>query len=211
MIISHHHKFIFIAVPRTASHTLRAALRPYLHSGDWEQCVLFESKRSPVKSIARLEHGHITCRQIQPVLYPPMWTRFYKFCFVRNPYDRFVSLCAFWQRKTQQMKIDPLGTMKYMIRDQAIRDHIFFQPQVEFITDQAGQLLVDYVGRYENLAADVAHVFQQLDLPLPVLTHRNASHRLPHWRGYDQELAGMVRAVYAQDFDLYELLGSSKI
>ena len=34
MIISHKHRFIFVAVPKTATHAVRKALRPHL-GRDW--------------------------------------------------------------------------------------------------------------------------------------------------------------------------------
>ena len=37
MIVSHRYKFVFIAVPRTGSHAIRAALQPDLGPDDWQQ------------------------------------------------------------------------------------------------------------------------------------------------------------------------------
>lgn len=37
MIVSHRHRFVFFAVPRTGSHAVHAALRPLLGPEDWEQ------------------------------------------------------------------------------------------------------------------------------------------------------------------------------
>ena len=42
MIVSHRHRSIFFALPHTGTHAIRAALRPFLGSDDWEQEGLME-------------------------------------------------------------------------------------------------------------------------------------------------------------------------
>ncbi len=45
MIISHRHRYIFFAVPKTGTHSVRTALRPYMDEADQEQVGLFVQKR----------------------------------------------------------------------------------------------------------------------------------------------------------------------
>jgi hypothetical protein len=54
VIISHRHKFIFFAVPKTATHATREALRQHLGPDDWEQQVLFGKQALPMPEIAAL-------------------------------------------------------------------------------------------------------------------------------------------------------------
>ncbi|MDJ0707500.1 MAG: sulfotransferase family 2 domain-containing protein, partial [Leptolyngbyaceae cyanobacterium MO_188.B28] len=150
MIISFQRKFIFVAIPKTAGHAIRRGLRPALDKNDWEQCGLFERKCFPVKSLASIGHGHITCQQIQPYLLTGMWETYFTFCFVRNPYDRFVSFCFFYNRENSHMQKNPLDLMKRTFQNSQIKQQILFRPQHEFVTDSSGQLIVDYVGRFET-------------------------------------------------------------
>ena len=99
MIISHRHKFIFFAVPKTATHTIREALRHHKDEDDWEQQVLYGEQALPIPEIARLKHGHISAEQIRPHLDDAIWNEYFKFAFVRNPFDRFVSTCFFADSK----------------------------------------------------------------------------------------------------------------
>ena len=48
LIVSHEHKYIFFAVPKTATHTVREALRAHLGADDWEQQVLFGEQFLPI-------------------------------------------------------------------------------------------------------------------------------------------------------------------
>ena len=54
MIISHKHKFIFIAVPKTGSQTVRKLFRSFLDENDEEQCALFDLKRSSIPEIRNM-------------------------------------------------------------------------------------------------------------------------------------------------------------
>lgn len=48
MIISHLHRFIFVAVPKTGTHSVRQALREQMGDDDLEQVGLFVNKRFPM-------------------------------------------------------------------------------------------------------------------------------------------------------------------
>jgi Sulfotransferase family len=204
MIVSFQHRFIFVAIPKTATHAFRVALRPYLGSRDWEQCVLFEQKFFPVEALARVGHGHITCRQIQPFLLPAFWETSFRFCTVRNPYDRFVSYCCFVNRANQRMQDEPLETMKQIIRDNQASKHILFRPQCEFVTDEEGRLLVDYVCRFEALQEHFDHICRRICLPASQLPQINVSRQARYRSSYDRELQEIVYEVYQEDFALFD-------
>ena len=91
MIISHKHRFIFFAQPRTGTHAIRAALQPHLGRDDWQQQALTGTLRLPIPELARVGHGHISLRQVQAHLPSEIWRRYFKFAMVRNPYERYVS------------------------------------------------------------------------------------------------------------------------
>ena len=203
MILSFQQKFVFVAIPKTAGHTIRHALRPVLAHNDWEQCTLFEKRYFPVTDLARLGHGHITCQQAQPYLLPGMWESYFKFCFVRNPYDRFVSACAFIHRTNDRMQRDPLGVMKQTIEEKNREQAILFRPQHEFVTDLSGELCVDYVGTFETLQRDFDRICRQMGLPTAILPRINASQRAPYRAYFDKELQEMVYTFYRRDFALF--------
>jgi hypothetical protein len=202
MIVSFQHRFVFVAIPKTATHAVRTALRPHLGSRDWEQCVLFETKLFPVEALAAAGHGHLTCRQVQPFL-PGVFDRCFKFCTVRNPYDRFMSYCHFVNRENQRMRRAPLETMKRIICDEETRRHILFRPQSEFVVDEDGQLLIDYVCRFEALQMHFDRVCERLRLPPSTLPQINVTSQVSERPWIDRELQEMVHEVYRQDFALF--------
>jgi hypothetical protein len=99
MIISHQHRFIFAAVPKTGTHAVRRALRAHLAPGDEEQVALFENKRFVDPMLARIEHGHLPLALLRERMGAEVFAGYFRFGFVRNPHDRFVSYCAFMTRR----------------------------------------------------------------------------------------------------------------
>ncbi|MCA9048167.1 MAG: sulfotransferase family 2 domain-containing protein [Planctomycetaceae bacterium] len=204
MIVSHAHQFLFVAIPKTGTHAVREALRPHLGSRDWEQCRLFVEKAMPVERLAAIGHGHLTCCQIREHLHPFMWQRYLKFCFIRNPVDRFVSYCRFINRDNNRMTRDPLGTMKQTITDHTALRSVLLRPQHEFVTDSSGRLLVDFAGRVENLQQDFNEICRRIGLPSPRLSVVNASPRTQFETVPDAELTELLTDVYGRDFHLFD-------
>ena len=204
MIVSFKHRFIFVAIPKTATHSIRTALRPQLGERDWEQCVLFEKRYFPVEALANIGHGHITCEEVRPFLLPEMWEGFYRFCTVRNPFDRFSSFCHFIHRDTDKMRTDPLGTMKAAIEDGEFVDHVLFRPQNEFVADSDGRLAVDRVMRIESLEEDFGEVCGTLGLKAARLERINSSRPEQHRDLFDEELIEMVAAYFEKDFRMFD-------
>lgn len=201
MIISHKHKFVFFAVPKTGTHAIRQALSPHLGPDDWEQQDLFERKRLPILELAQLRHGHISVRQLQPLLPREQWQSYFKFAFVRNPFDRFVSTCFFLRRNRPGMEQQATAFMKQAIRTPRFRQRILVQPQSVLLTDSTGRVALDYVGRFEALQQSCNEAFERIGLPGPDLKRRNASKHEEYSTYYDDDLRRAVADYYRADFE----------
>lgn len=203
MIISHKHRFIFVAVPKTGTHSVRQALRVHLGKDDLEQVGLFVHKRLPFPELGDLGHGHISASQVRGTLGNAMFNRYFSFAFVRNPFDRFVSYCAFMGRNSGEFERDPQAFMRRVLHELRPVDHILFRPQSEFVCSEDGQVLVNFIGRVESLQRDYDGICSRLGVASSALPQVNASSHRDYTDYYDDQLIADVHALYARDIELF--------
>jgi hypothetical protein len=202
MIISAQHRFIFVAIPKTGTHAVRQALREHMGPQDMEQVGLFVNRKMPIPELAKIGHGHLSLQQVRPYFRPDDFDGFFKFAFVRNPFDRFISYCAFMTREHGQFEKNPQGVMRHFI-DNPQWQHILFQPQHSFVTDSGGQLLTDYLGRVEAMQQSYDVAAERIGIPSRPLERVNASKRRDYRDYYDQPLIDGVAKLYARDLELF--------
>ena len=202
MIISHRHRFIFFAVPRTGTHAIRTALDPVLGEDDWQQQSLTAQVRLPVPALARFNHGHLTLRQIRASLPSTVWQDYFKFAFVRNPYDRFVSVCAMLNKRNPGYRGRETAFMKRALTIPRFRQRILVRPQVDMLVDESGKLGMDHVGRYETLQRSFAVICGQIGIAESGLEQSNATEHEAYTTYFDDELTPAVTAFYRRDFEI---------
>ena len=204
MIVSHRHQFIFAAVPKTGTHSVRQALREQLGEDDVEQVGLFVDKRFPWQDLAEIRHGHLSLSQVRPYLGEDAFGGYFKFAFVRNPFDRFVSYCAFMLRGGDVFERQPREVMRHFLFEQPPEKHILFQPQASLLADDDGTLLTDAVGRVEDMQGSYEAICARIGIPTRQLDRVNSTNpRGDYRRYYDPALADAVAARYARDLDLF--------
>ncbi len=204
MIISHRHRFVFAAVPKTGTHAVRQALREQLGDEDVEQVGLFVDKRFPWAQLAAIRHGHLSLRQVRPHLGEEAFGGYFKFAFVRNPFDRFVSYCAFMLRGGEVFQRRPRDVMRHFLFEEPPERHILFQPQASLLVDEDGRtLLVDHVGRVEDMQASYDAICARIGIPSRPLDRVNGTGRGDYRPYYDRALIEGVAARYAQDLELF--------
>jgi Sulfotransferase family len=202
MIISSLRKFIFVAIPKTGTHSVRRALREHMGPDDLEQVGLFVQKKFPIPELARLQHGHLSLQQVQPYLEPKEFDSFFKFAFVRNPFDRFVSYCAFMTRAEGHFDRDPQMVMRHMIENPPWQ-HVLFQPQHSFVADANGRLLIDTIGRVEEMQKSYDEIAARIGIPTASLERVNPSNRRNYRDYYDDALVEGVARLYARDLETF--------
>ncbi len=141
---------------------------------------------------------------MRPHLGEAAFDGYLKFAFVRNPFDRFVSYCAFMLRGGDVFERRPREVMRNFLFEQPPEQHILFQPQASLLVDGDGEtLLTDVVGRVEDMQASYDAICARIGIPSRPLDRVNGTRRGDYRRYYDAELADAVAARYAQDLDLF--------
>jgi hypothetical protein len=204
MIVSHRHRFIFAAVPKTGTHAVRQALREQMGDEDVEQVGLFVNKRFPWEGLAAIQHGHLSLQQVRPHLGEEAFGGYFKFAFVRNPFDRFVSYCAFMLRGGDVFEQRPQEVMRHFLFRDPPEQHILFQPQASLLVGEDGEtLLADEVGRVEDMQASYDAICARIGIRSRPLDRVNGTKHADYRRYYDQALIDGVAARYAQDLELF--------
>ncbi len=203
MIISHKHKFIFFAIPKTGTHSVRQALREHLGPEDLEQVGLFVQKRFSFPELKDFISGHVSARQIRPAVGDAIFNSYFKFAFVRNPFDRFVSYCSFMSRDNGAFLAQPKAFMKHVITQVKPVDHLLYRPQSYFVVDDADRLAIDFVGRNESMQDSYNEICRKLGIPTAQLGVVNSSQHRPYMEYYDEETYSLVADLYGKDIDIF--------
>ena len=146
---------------------------------------------------------HAAARKLREQLSRRLWRQYFVFAFVRNPWDRMLSLYFHYRRRlpTQREYIPPSTTFAMWLPralSRANRD-LLFRPLWYWVSDPKGRQIVDFVGRFENLQADCDTVCDRLKLPRTILPHLNANAHEHYSTYYDQQLRDAVAEVHGDD------------
>ena len=172
-MICHHYKCIFIHIPKNAGQSIEHVFLKFLDL-DWETRapLLLRYNDKPELGPPRLAHlkarEYVLCKYLTQ----EQFDDYFKFAFVRNPWDRMVSIYKYfgWDRY--------VGFKTFVVKKMAKvwRDNYWFVgPQSDFVCDDNGNMIVDFVGKFETLDADFNQVSRHLRLPSTELPYINKS------------------------------------
>ena len=172
-MICDEYQCIFVHIPKTAGQSIEHFFLDLVGlSWDSRSPLLLRSNTDPNLGPEKL--GHLTASEYVDFHYLSQETfnDYYKFSFVRNPWERLVSEYFFhrynrrFSFKDFVLKGFPEKSMKDLYR------HIM--PQYDFLYNPSGELLVDFVGKFENLQADFNIICETLNINNSTLPHFNA-------------------------------------
>ena len=210
MRISYRHKFIFIHVDRTGGTSISTALDRYsFRQSDLSRLVAAALRRIGFRAgYYRWQKNptqHVSAAFLKSRLPTKVFESYFKFAFVRNPWDWIVSL----YHARLQHPVHPEYELARYLGDfpsylQWWVDNKRSQ-QKDLLVDDNNNLLVDFVGRFESLESDFKTICRRLGLKL-TLPHRNDSifRVTKDYREYfDADTRDLVAEVCADDIRLF--------
>lgn len=233
MIISHSRRFIFIHIHKTAGESISEALLPYLSRQDLLLGTTLRGELNNAYCNRRYRlQKHSGVRKVRNFVGEEAWADYLKFSFVRDPFDRLRSLYFYFEKMVARRRKphlrnallwlpgtdfrDPLkwpGMQAFLetdsfsgfIRHAAFSTNIMgARPQSFLLTDTDGNLDVDFVGKFENLAEDFAAIAARIGLDGAGLGHRNASrNRAAIPDPAEAADRALVAELYARDYALF--------
>lgn len=230
-MICHHYKCVFVHVPKNAGQSIEQVFLNQLNL-TWEtrSPLLLRNNDKPELGPPRLAHLKAEEYVRYKYLTPEMFRDYFKFAFVRNPWSRVVSLYIYLgYNKTCDFKSFLFGTLKKTLFNEK---NWFVGPQGSFVYTDNDELLVDFIGRFENLENDFGYVCKRVGLPQVEIPHANQSSDMGSFLGvkpkklarnvfdrlsrnnppkhkhyreyYDLECIEVVAELYRRDIDLFK-------
>jgi hypothetical protein len=216
-IINITHKFIFVHIPKTAGTATKAYFRQFARNCDIEAGGPHDENmlaQEFAREIRLMKHSR--ARDIMNIIGDDVFSRYFSFSIVRNPFTRTVSAFTFLKHNFREW-----GESHVMEQFSTVEEFVtsdFFQqpgpdrmlePQAIWLFDKDDAPLVKHVGHIESLESELISSAEKLGLPPPVesLEKRNVSKRKG---SIDTEyaLTPIVREIilerYKRDFELLD-------
>ena len=71
------------------------------------------------------------------------------------------------------------------------------------ISDEQGNLIVDFVGKIENLDADFKYICKKIGIPQIDLPHLNQTKKEGYRKYYNERTADLIRQAYKDDVETF--------
>ena len=150
MIIFHKRKFIYIRLKKVGSSSFESAFMT-------KNGISLEEKiPEELRRLEGINDTHITARELQSLLPEEMWNSYLKVATIRCPYDMFISHYYYASLRREISK----SFEQFMSEGNK-------EPLVKIcgLHNEEGQILVDYLIRYEHLAEDIGELERKIDCP----------------------------------------------
>ena len=199
MLVNDNHNFLFVHIQKTAGSSITDVL-------------------SKTEKTKKLVYAHSMVNTIDITKYQ----NYYKFCFVRNPFDRLVSWYNMlihkkhnndWSKYVLQNSKNFSGfldlTDVIMEKNLSEKRSVINYPksisfnQLDYITDVDGNIVMDHIGRFENLVEDFDIVMKNIGINKYHLPHINKYKHKNYREYYTDKDIEKVYAMYKRDIEYF--------
>lgn len=186
-MISARYRCVFVHVPRTGGTSIEQAL-------GWFDRLAYDVQ------------DHRTVGALRGAMAPEDFAAYFKFTFVRNPWDRVAS----WYKNVMEDPVhqEHFGVPAGIPFTEFVRDHAGIwglQPQLDWIREPGRDIELDFIGRFERLAADFRTVCRRLGTEDLTLSHQlQSDDRTLYAALYDEASRTLVGTRYAEEIAMFD-------
>ena len=228
MMYSKSHRYVFIHIPKCAGTSIRQSLRgidgPSRPKRVWNR-ITGRQNEQPIVGMPGL-HTHSDALQVREALGMEVYHDNFSFAFVRNPWDRMLSLYNnYWQASLDRAegrrlpkgltpeqerenaeRVKALGFRRWLLAEELqtekYGESLTRRSQLEWLRDDAGQLITSFIGRVETIADDFSQIQQCLQVNIELAHANRSQHR--HYRDeYCDETRDFVATYFRDDIDMF--------
>lgn len=161
--------------------------------------------------------GHPTYAHFLRLYGKKRFEKYFKFTFVRNPWDRLLSAYNFLKKggmnhMDQQFCeniVSSYDTFEQFVLEwvtpENVKSWVHFIPQYHYVYDNNRNLVIDFVGRFEQFETDFESIREKLGtgIPLKHLNKTKDKKEKSYRDAYTLEMAEKVAEVYKEDIELF--------
>lgn len=202
MIYSPDQGFLFVHIYKTGGNSIRKVLEPYD-----ERYGLFHRLKARLSPEPVLRSGrfpkHSFVSKAQSELGSKEFNRLFRFAFVRNPWDWQVSLYHYILKHPENPDYESVRGMNSFDDYVSWRVDGRIRLQSDFLNDESGKSIVNFVGRFETLQDDFDQICQEIRIPLIRLPHLNKGTRRNYRTMYTIETQALFAEAYRIDIERF--------
>lgn len=204
MIISHSHRFIFIHIYKVAGTSIKDVLSSYdsHHLGEAPFYNRFVNKFVRKQHLLSRDFpSHIKARELKEMIPANIYQRYFKFVFVRNPFDWQVSLYHYMLENRDHWQYSTIKSMSFEeYINWRVSEDLYYQS--DFILDNSGRVIVDYIGKLESIQDDFKKIREIMNLENLSIPHKNVSNHKKYQEYYNENTKKLILKNFEKDFDL---------
>ena len=192
------------------------SFRPFIEN----RCIFVHIPKCAGISISHSLFGfnagtHKTIKEYQIAFNAKEFNAFYKFTIVRNPWDRLLSAYRFlmlggrngFDKRWSETHLAKYPDFRAFVLNGLSEDEVLrwqhFRPQSDFLVDGAGNMPMDFIGRFETLDEDFQTIAKKLGKSVSLqVANKTAGEKVRYKDAYDDEMMKRVAEVYQDDIRL---------
>jgi hypothetical protein len=215
VLISHRKKFIYTKTKKTAGTSVELYFEKYcMPEGDWQ---FSHAREETISSHGIIGYrgndskhktwwNHMPAAEIKTKGGPVLWETYFKFCVIRNPFEKLVSGYYFFHKQNPG-KADANTRMAVIQRFRHwLKQGGIVMDRDTYVIDD--KICIDYFIKYESLNNGIRHVCDTLGIPfeperIPALKTGVRDKSIPIRDFYDKDSVEMVKNIYAFELDFF--------
>ena len=232
MLLSFDKKILFIHIPKNAGTSVRTVFGPFsiyperllfnkvfhypfafserfLHLHVHKRVLLLNTPAGVKFGVLNSDNvQHAKANDIQRILGKPLFESLFKFCFVRNPWAREVSDYEYVKRTIRHPVSHIINSNNWSFQqylEWKLERKQEQSPQLRFIADIHNNLLVDFVGKVENIEQHFKKIAEITGINPNKLPKLNSTtYACSYQDYYDSKTKKIVEELYQDELDLFE-------